>query len=689
MEEFRCINIVARSLVVGEHADDDTEKILSAQTVNTYLENGSLSGNVNFFLSSGLEESENKNVGHDTNTSTGITQTDGFEKPEMSGQEFQSHQISEKEEVADKNGNRVGLSHNGEPCYDMEQQSNVTIEGKSQAELIHGGRSPTDAKGNGLPYKYQHTGSKSEKTRTSVLGKGGHSCRQIQKSKHPQSRSIASKGALNSGVRGSMDTKDGALKSGSESSIETNFKQSIVTNFKQKKSMGEKAKVEVNDVPGHASCSSVQQTVNVGSARSNHTVPQPFALATGKRASTRTRPADDEAVGCAATHMSASDTSSSDAKNTRVAAKSILTASTTKPSRSGNLKLNEYVLKSVQRKQSNHNVEDTCSVASSSATSVRTTKFRASSTTCISGFGSRCDERAEKRKEFFSKLDEKLHAKEVERSSLQAKTKDEKEAAIKELRKSLTFKASPMPSFYQESTPEKNVLKKIPPTRAKSPKLGRRKSCSGKESEGNSNQMVRTPRPSVDQNGTPRFNLDQSRTPRYSMEKSKISKGMPKIPHEKNVDMPFDRDNKAAMKSMRRSLTKLPSEKTVKANPSKTLGSAEQDALNVPYTGSVNRSIGSGKVFVINELCSSAATSIFEEKLKVEESESIEEQKGYNPCNVLNVIAEANFEDSILRESDSLIDTIEDFDPVFVAIDEDLQSSDGLESKINGKQNPL
>lgn len=680
MEEFRCTDIVARSLVDGEHADDDTENILSAQTVKKYLENGSLSDNVNVFLSSGLEESENKNVGHDTNTSTGITQTDGFENLEMSGQEFKSHQISEKEEMADKNGNRVGLSHNAEPYYDMEQQSNVMIEGKSQTELIHGGRSPTDAKGNGLPSKYQHTGSKSEKTSISVLGKGGHSCRQIQKSKHPQSRSIASKGALNSGVRDSMDIKDGALKSGSESNIETNFKQ--------KKSMGEKAKVEVNDVPGHTSCGSVQRAVNFGSARSNHTVPQPFALATGKRASTRTRPADDEAVGCTAMHMSASDTSSSDAKNTRVAAKPTLTASTTKPSRSGNPKLNEYVLKPIQRKQTIHNEEDTCSVASFSATSVSTTKFRASSTTCISGFGSRCDERAEKRKEFFSKLDEKLHAKEVERSSLQAKTKDEKEAAIKELRKSLTFKASPMPSFYQESAPEKNVLKKIPPTRAKSPKLGRRKSCSGKESEGNSNLMVRTPWPNAEQNGTPRCNLDQSRTPRYSMEKSKINKGMPKIPHEKDVDMAFDKDNKAAMKSMRRSLTKLPSEKTVKESSSKTLASAEQDALNVPYTGSVDRSIGSGKV-VINEIYSSAATSIFEEKLIAQESESIEEQKRYNPCNALNVISEAHFEDSILRESDSLIDTIEDFDPVFVAIDEDLQSSDGLESKINGKQNPL
>nr|XP_016445664.1 PREDICTED: protein WVD2-like 4 [Nicotiana tabacum] len=75
-----------------------------------------------------------------------------------------------------------------------------------------------------------------------------------------------------------------------------------------------------------------------------------------------------------------------------------------------------------------------------------------------SGFSFKSEERAKRRKEFLVKLEEKMHAKEAERHRLQARTQVKKEAELKQLRRSLNFKATPMPAFYHEPgrRPERN-----------------------------------------------------------------------------------------------------------------------------------------------------------------------------------------------------------------------------------------
>lgn len=67
------------------------------------------------------------------------------------------------------------------------------------------------------------------------------------------------------------------------------------------------------------------------------------------------------------------------------------------------------------------------------------------------GFSFKTDQRAENRKEFYTKIAEKMQAKEVEINQVEAKTLENQAAEMKQFRRSLNFKATPMPSFYNES----------------------------------------------------------------------------------------------------------------------------------------------------------------------------------------------------------------------------------------------
>uniref|UniRef100_A0A7N1A1S5 TPX2 C-terminal domain-containing protein n=1 Tax=Kalanchoe fedtschenkoi TaxID=63787 RepID=A0A7N1A1S5_KALFE len=225
----------------------------------------------------------------------------------------------------------------------------------------------------------------------------------------------------------------------------------------EKQNLGNNLKEKISDAPSKGKFKSKERPVKHSpknspvSVRSGCTVPQPFTLATEKRASTGASPVTEGAINY--------DLNLSPLKDSRL--RKII----------GTL-ISRNHLRAEYKKHPEE--EDSSSVASPTAVSTGTPKKKV----LASPPKFQSSERAEKRKEFNSKLEKKQLALEAEKIQYEARTKEETEAAIKQLRKSLTFKATPLPSFYHDGPLPNIELRKLPATRPKSPKLGRRRSCS-------------------------------------------------------------------------------------------------------------------------------------------------------------------------------------------------------------------
>lgn len=366
---------------------------------------------------------------------------------------------------------------------------------------------------------------------------------------------------------------------------------------------GNEAQNDSAEIQSPASKGSLHRRVSIGTVRQNCTIPRPFSLATDKRASLGVRHSGGEIAGVESKRSIMNNAMSPLAERRQSATKSASAVSETK-----------------HLHHVGHKIPSTGA-----------SKGRPSSGTSASVSN---NEGANNKKESNSELVEKVHAKEG-RKHFPAKMKEQPEGQLEKVTKSQSFKATPMPNFYQAAAPPKPELKKIPPTRPKSPKLGRRNSSIGLDSDGNPSQSQISARLSLGHNNIERH-LQKPRQDNASKTPSKA---------------------KSAVNMTMQSSSTTRRDKSVesKYNGSRIPVTPRKRASNIPETGYPSESIENDQIPTSKPVNDFSESSINEEKIMPQEADGVEENNAPKPKCVRDCFDSSTNEEKVtLQETDAL-----------------------------------